>query len=89
MKIAHMIAAGLLVAGIGVSTEASAAPRNDRVVFVEHNRGYGYDRGYNGRGYRDGYDRRFYAGRHHGYRGRYARRCVTKWRHHRRVTICR
>lgn len=89
MKIAQILAVGLLVAGIGVSTEASAAPRPDRVVYVEHDRGFGYDRGYrDNRDYRNGYDRR-YSSRRHGYRGHYARRCVTKWRHHRRVTICR
>ena len=85
MKIAPFIAAGLMLAGIGVSTEANAQSRHERVVYVEHDRGYGY--GHRG-GYRDGYGhgwRRpayYYGGRHH-------RRCFTEWRHHRRVTICR
>lgn len=81
MKIASFIAAGLLMAGIGVSAEANAAPRHDRVVYVSHDRGYyGHHRGYDRR---YGWDRpRYYGGRHY-------RRCNTFWRHHRRVTVCR
>ena len=83
MKIIHLIAAGLMVAGIGVSTEASAQGyRGDR---YDH-RG---DRRDDRRDYRDhhrGYDR------HRGYgwnNNRYRVRCHIEWRHHRRVRVCR
>lgn len=90
MKIPHLIAAGLLVAGIGVSTEANAAPRRDRVVYIDHDRGYGYGNGY-GYGYRygDRFDRRHAWRGRHGYRGYHARHCWTEWRRHRRFTVCR
>lgn len=76
MKITHLIAAGLMVAGLGVSTAASAQDyrgdryehRGDRRDYRNDHRGYG-DRG-RGRGWNN------------------ARRCHTEYRHHRRVTVC-
>lgn len=78
MKIKHLIAAGLMVAGLGVTTAASAQDyRGDR---YEH-RG---DR----RDYRDdhrGYDR----GRGYGWNRHHRTHCYTTWRHHHRVRVCR
>lgn len=84
MKLTHLIAAGLMIAGLGVSSTAATA------------QDYRGDRGYDHRGDR-GYDHRGDRGdrnwRNHG-RGRGPgwnnhRRCYTEWRHHRRVTVCR
>ncbi len=81
MKLTHLIAAGLMVAGLGVSSTAATAQdyRGDR--------GYDHrgDRGYDHRGDRGWHDR----GRGHGYGWNNHRRCYTEWRHHRRVQICR
>lgn len=76
MKLTHLIAAGLMVAGLGVSTAASAQDyRGD---------GPRYDHRYDDRG-----DRRDWRDRGHYYGGdRHRPRCHTEWRHHRRVTVC-
>ncbi|GHH20777.1 hypothetical protein GCM10008023_29070 [Sphingomonas glacialis] len=83
MKITHLIAAGLMIAGIGVSTTAASAQghRDDRRYEQRGDRGFGHhgDRGdRNWRGDR---------GRHNGWNTH--RRCRTEWRHHRRMTVCR
>lgn len=74
MKITHLIAAGLMVAGLGVSTAASAQDyRGDRYEHRGDRRDYRDDhRGRDNRGY--GYNRH--------------RRCHTEYRNHRRVTVC-
>ncbi|OYY68875.1 hypothetical protein [Sphingomonas sp. 28-63-12] len=89
MKIAPFIAAGLLIAGLGISAEASAEPYHGRAGYHEHHRGPVYVRPGYRVGYRDGYreDHRWRAPRYYG--GYHGRRCFTEWRHHRRVTICR
>jgi hypothetical protein len=95
LKIAAAL--GLMVAGVGISTEATAQRydgyrhgydhrdyRDGRRGYYGHDRGYGYGRGgYYGRGY--GYHRGGY-----GYRGgwRGGRDCRTTWRYHRPVTVC-
>lgn len=77
MKFAHLIAAATMVAGLGLSTAASAQNyRYDRDDRYEGR----YDHRDDGRHY--GYDRRRSYG---GYNGR---RCHTEYRHHRRVTVC-
>jgi len=88
-------ALGLMVAGVGISTEATAQRydnhhgnydrrdgRGDHRDWRDGRRGnYGHDRGYGyGRGYGRGY------GYHGGWRG--GRDCRTTWRYHRRVTVC-
>lgn len=74
MKITHFIAAGLMIAGLGVSTAASAQDyRGDR-----------YDRRDDRRDYRG--DHRGYGNRGYGYNNR--RRCHTEYRHRRPVTVC-
>lgn len=91
MKIAHILAAASLIAGIGVSTTASAQDyRGDRGG--HHDRRFDDRRGDHRdfRGDRRG-DRRYdnrYHGRHNGYNNR-GRNCRTDWRNHRRVQICR
>ena len=92
MKITHLIAAGLMVAGLGVSSTAASAQdyRGDRGYDQRYDRHDDRrdDRGYDRRDDR-GYDRRDYRehGRHYGWNG-HQRRCTTQWRHHRRVTVC-
>ena len=96
MKITHLIAAGLMVAGLGVGTTAASAQeyRGDRGYDHRDDRGYDHrgdrrdDRRYDRSDYRDqgrhyGWDR----GRHHGW-NRHGRDCRTTWRYHRRVTVC-
>lgn len=98
MKITHIVAAALMVAGIGVSGAASAqmntgpyAPRGEHRM--DHRGGDMRDdhgqREHRGdmRDRRD--DRRSYGrndrrGWNHG-----RQQCRTEWRHHRRVRICR
>ncbi|MEG3175688.1 hypothetical protein U1872_05565 [Sphingomonas sp. RB3P16] len=80
MKLTHLIAAGLMIAGIGVSSTAASAQgrHDDRRYEQRDHRG---DRGWHG-------DRRYNdRGRHRGWNNH--RRCRTEWRHHRRMTICR
>ena len=93
MKTMTKIAAalGLMVAGLGVSTSASAQYYGGRGDTYDHRDDRRYDRRDD---WRDG--RRDWRGDHRGYgydRGRrYGwgnnRRCHTEWRHHRRVTVC-
>lgn len=76
MKLTHLIAAGLMVTGLTVSTAASA----------QDYRGNRYDhRGdrHDDRRYERGHDR----GRHYG-RDRHRNRCHIEWRHHRQVRVC-
>lgn len=84
MKLTHLIAAGLLLSGLGVSSAASAQDhRDDRY----EQRG---DRGRDRHDHR-GDDRRHYGwerGDRHGWNGPRGRHCRTEWRHHRRVTVC-
>lgn len=97
MKIAHILAAASLIAGIGISTTASAQDyRGDRGRYdhrYDDRRGDHRD----WRGDRRGGDRyygrdRYYGGDRyhgrHGYNNR-GRHCRTDWRNHRRVQICR
>ena len=84
MKFTHLIAAGLMVAGLGVTATAASAqdyrgdrghgPRYDRRDDRRDDRNHG--RLYRG-------DR----GRHYGWNNR-GRNCRVEWRHHRRVTVC-
>lgn len=88
MKFAHILAAASLIAGIGVSTAASAQDyRGDR-----HDRRYDDRRGdhRDWRGDRRGSDRRYdrYHGRRAGWNN-HGRNCRTEWRNHRRIEICR
>ncbi|MEG3086498.1 hypothetical protein [Sphingomonas sp. PB4P5] len=99
MKFTHLIAAALMMAGIGVSTEASAQrhdgySQNDRRDDVRNdrrdNRRYDrrdnrrYDRHDNRRN-----DRRWRNnGRHYGWNNN-RRPCRVIYRNHRRVTVCR
>ena len=95
MKIAHLFAAALMVAGIGVSAEASAQ-RYDGGASIQDVR---YDRGdrHDNRRFDRRDDRRFDRGdnrrwsRHDNRRGWNNRRnnCRVVYRHHRRVTVCR
>ena len=84
MKITHLIAAGLMVAGLGVTSTAASAQdyRGDRGYDHRDDRRYDHrdDRRYDRRDYRD-------HGRHYGWNN-HQRRCHTEWRHHRRVTVC-
>lgn len=75
MKLAKLLATGLVVATLGLGTAASAQGRHD-------------DRRSDQRDRRDDhrYDRHD-NGRHNGWNKH--RRCHTEWRHHRRVQICR
>ncbi len=80
MKFTHLIAAGLMIAGLGVTSTAASAQdyRGDR------GHGQRYDRRddrNHGRHYRG--DR----GRHYGWNN-HGRNCRVEWRHHRRVTVC-
>ena len=99
MKITHLIAAGLMVAGLGVTTTAASAQdyRDYRGYDQRYDRGD--DRRYDQRDDRDynrrddrGYDHdrgRHYGwdrGRHNGWNNR--QRCHAEWRYHRRVTVC-
>jgi len=83
MKITHLIAAGLMIAGLGVSTTAASAQghRDDRRYEQRGDRGFGH------RGDRGDRNWRGDRGRGHGWNNH--RRCRTEWRHHRRVQICR
>jgi Ni/Co efflux regulator RcnB len=88
MKIAHILAAASLIAGIGVSTTATAQDyRGDR-----HDQRFDDRRGPHRdfRGDRRD-DRRYGGDRYHGRNAGYnrGRRCRTEFRHHRRVQICR
>ena len=74
MKITHLIAAGLMIAGLGVtSTAASAQGRHD-------------DRRYEQRDHRGDHG---WRGHNRDRRWNNHRRCRTEWRHHRRMTVCR
>ena len=104
MKITHLFAAALMVAGIGVSTDASAQ-RYDGNRYEQNDRGNrGYDRRedrrYDRRDYRRD-DRRGFRGYRHDNRrwdrgNRWGRnngwrgnnRCRIVYRHHRRYTVC-
>lgn len=81
MKIAHLIAAATMFAGLGVSTAASAQDyRHDRYDRYEGRSDRRYD-------HRD--DRRRYGNdRRRSYSGYRNRRCHAEYRHHRRVTVC-
>jgi hypothetical protein len=93
MKIAHLFAAALMVAGIGVSAEASAQrydggynqdiryDRGDRHDRYDRRDGRRYDRHDNRRW--DRRDRRNWRGN----RGR--NNCRIVYRHHQRYTVCR
>ena len=80
MKITHLIAAGLMIAGLGVTSTAASAQeyRGDRGY--DHRGDRRYDRGDYRRDYRN-------HGRHYGWNN-HQRHCRTDWRHHRRVTVC-
>lgn len=80
MKFSHLIAAGLMIAGLGVSTTAASAQghRDDRRYDQRADR-HRDDRG----------DRNWRGDRGRGPGFNNHRRCRTEWRHHRRVTICR
>ncbi|MDF0487173.1 hypothetical protein PX554_03445 [Sphingomonas sp. H39-1-10] len=93
-------ALGLMVAGLGVSTGASAQDYRrdhhgyDRRDYRGDHRGWRGDR-HDWRGDRRGYygPHRGYYGPHRGYGygngwGRGGRDCRVTWRHHRRVTVC-
>ena len=105
MKLTHFIAAGLLMAGIGVSSEASAQRWDGQGGEWRGDRG---DRHWNGRDNRRWdrddrrrWDRRHYGwdrGRHHGWDRRWDRRgygwnggrhCRTVWRYVQRYRVCR
>ncbi|RZF63994.1 hypothetical protein EWE75_13525 [Sphingomonas populi] len=88
-------ALGLMVAGLGITTSASAQDygrdhrgydhRDDRRDYRGDHRGFRGDR-------RDWHgERRGYYGGNRGYGngwGHGGRDCRTTWRHHRRVTVC-
>lgn len=72
MKITHLLAAATMIAGLGMSTAASAQD-------------YRHDNRYEHRGDRREYrgnDHGHYGWNHH------PRRCHSEFRHHRRVTVC-
>ena len=78
-----LVAAGLIVASLGMSTAADAQQyrgdrydHHDRAGGDRHGRDYRYGRHDNGRHYGWGNNRR-----HH--------RCWTEYRHHRQVRVCR
>lgn len=80
MKLTHLIAAGLMVTGLTVSTAASAQNyRGDRYDQRDHRR----DDRRDDRRYDRGHDR----GRYYG-RDRHRNRCHTEWRHHRQIRVC-
>lgn len=96
MKFTHLIAAGLMVAGLGVTATAASAQdyRGDRGYDQRYDRrddgrdDRRFDRRDDRRDYRDhgrhyGWDR----GRHYGWNNR-GRNCRVEWQHHRRVTVC-
>ena len=104
MKLTQIIAAGLLMAGVGVSTEASAQPGRG---YEQNHRG-DRDGRWDNRGDRDGRwdrrdDRRDWRrnrrdhrwgrhdnGNHYGWRNnRNCRDCRIVYRHGQRVQICR
>ncbi|MDO7842822.1 hypothetical protein [Sphingomonas immobilis] len=89
MKTTTKLAAalGLMVAGLGISTSASAQYYGGRGYNYDHRDDRRYDR-YDRRDWRDG--RRGYYGYDRGRRYGWGnnRRCHTEWRHHRRVTVC-
>lgn len=95
MKITHMLAAALMVAGIGVSTEASAqrydGGYNQEVRYDRHDRDRRDDRRWDRRD--DRRDRnwgRHDRGRHNGWRGDRGRNhCRIVYRHGNRYTVCR
>ena len=102
MKITHIIAAGLMAAGVGTSGAASAQmnngsypPRGDQRMDhrggdVRDDRGRHEDRGDmrgDHRGWNNG--RRDYGGDDRRGWGHGRQHCRTEWRHHRRVSICR
>jgi hypothetical protein len=79
-------ALGLMVAGLGVSTSASAQYYGGRGDNYDQRDDRRYDHRDDRRDWRDdhrgyGYDR----GRRYGWNHR---ACHTEWRHHRRVTVC-
>ena len=97
-------ALSLMVAGLGITTSASAQDyrrdhrgydrRDDHRDYRGDHRGFRGDRG-NWHGDRRGYygPNRGYYGHNRGYGygngwGRGGRDCRTTWRHHRRVTVC-
>lgn len=89
MKLTHLFAAATMIAGLGISTAASAQDYRQDGRYDRHDdRRYdnGGDRRDDRRDYRD--DRRHYDnGTRYG-GNRHARRCHTEYRHHRRVTVC-
>lgn len=102
MKFTHLIAAGLMLAGVGMSTEAAAQPGPRH---GHHDRGPGADREW--RGDRDGrwdrrdtrrwdrHDRRdrrwgrHDRGNHYGWRNGNRRDCRIVWRYGERRRVCR
>lgn len=104
MKLTHFIAAGLLLAGVGVSTEASAQRydgyskdyRGDRGWDRRDDRrwdrrdGRRWDRGYRGynRSYNRGWHRGWDRGRRYDWRN-HRGDCWIVWRHGERYRICR
>ena len=73
-------ALGLMVAGLGVSTAASAQNHDNRGYSSHHRDDRRHD-------WRDG--RRGYTAHYRGHRNGWGHRaCRTEWRHHRRVTVC-
>jgi hypothetical protein len=91
MKIAHLFAAALMVAGVGVSAEASAqrydGGYNQDIRYDRGDRHDHYDR-------RDGrYDRhdnrRWDRRDRRNWRGNRGRNCRIVYRHHQRYTVCR
>ncbi|MBA3898252.1 MAG: hypothetical protein H0X36_14205 [Sphingomonadaceae bacterium] len=94
MRIPHLLAAGLLFAGLGVTTTASAQSNDGRDGYSQRDdrgdyrrddqRDYRGDRRDDRRDWRDHRDN----GWHNGW-NRNHRRCWVEWRHHRRVRVCR
>ena len=100
MKITHIIAAGLLVAGLGTGASAQSHQRDDhRAGYSQQDRGEHREirrdrddrRSYHSREYRHDRGRHYgeVRGRHYGWNRHHRVRCTTTWRHHQRVRICR
>ncbi|MEN2787584.1 hypothetical protein ACFOKI_02800 [Sphingomonas qilianensis] len=96
MKFTHLIAAALMMAGIGISTEASAQRHDgysqiNRRDDVRNDRRD--DRRYDRRDNRrfDRHDNRRWRtnGRHRGWNNNNRRPCRVIYRNQRRVTVCR
>ena len=82
MKLAHIFAAALMVAGVGVSADASAQRHDGPGQEMRHDRGDRHDM-------RRGNDRHWGNNdRRHGWNNR-RNHCRVVYRHHRRVRVCR